>query len=339
MTHRPTPELERYFLKRFPETSGNQVNGLGEDRPRRASPFFWHKPELHAFGELQQAVTDYHRRSPQIAATYTPRADRGPRPIDQGERQTVHSETEWSAAVKAFAMDNESDLVGIARMDPAWVYDGFEIAEPFVIMIGVAMDHARLDQAPPSFENPVAAVEVGEKYNQAARACRKLSNFILGHGYKAVPYQGPYASALNMIPAAIEAGFGELGKHGSLINRTYGSSFRLSAVTTDLPVRVDRPDVFGADWFCHRCQVCTSACPPGAIYPDKQMVRGERKWYVDFDKCIPYFGETLGCAVCIAKCPWSTPGRAPRLAQRFAHRVNIRDAETGSQDSESAGSR
>ena len=54
-------------------------------------------------------------------------------------------------------------------MDPLWVYEGFEIPERWVIVVGVAMDHGRLDQAPPTFENPAAAVEVGDKYNQAAR--------------------------------------------------------------------------------------------------------------------------------------------------------------------------
>ncbi len=105
-----------------------------------------------------------------------------------------------------------------------------------------------------------------------------------------------------------------------MINRTYGSSFRLSAVTTDMPLLADEPDEFGADEFCTRCQVCTRECPPQAIYQEKQMVRGVMKWYVDFDRCIPYFGETMGCAICIARCPWSAPGRAPRLAEKMLRR-------------------
>lgn len=309
-----------YFLSKFPPISGNTVNGLGETEVRRPSPFFWHKPELHDFGALQAAVTDYQRQSEAIANTYTPAADRGPKPIPQAASRSEKTATAWTAEVKELVLANEGDLVGIAKLDPLWVYQGFEIKEPSVIMIGVAMDHQRLDQVPPSFENPISAVEVGEKYNQAARVCRKLANFILAHGYAAKAFQGPYASALNMIPAAIAAGFGELGKHGSMINRNYGSSFRLSAVSTDMPLDTDKPDTFGADWFCHRCQVCAKACPPDAISPVKQMVRGVQKWYVDFDKCIPYFGEALACGICIAKCPWSTPGRAPRLAERFANR-------------------
>lgn len=188
------------------------------------------------------------------------------------------------------------------------------------------MDYDSLEQTPPSFENPEAGVEVGRQYNRAARACRVLRNYILEHGYFAKAWQGPYASALNMLPAAIEAGFGELGKHGSLINREYGSMFRLSAVTTDMPLGADAPDEFGADDFCLQCQVCSRACPPDAIANDKQMVRGVEKWYVDFDKCIPYFGATLGCAICIARCPWSKPGTAPRLAEKLLRRRERRRA-------------
>ena len=96
--------------------------------------------------------------------------------------------------------------------------------EPRVIVIGVAMDYAELAEAPSSFDNPRAAVVVAKEYNRAARACRELRNFILSQGYFAKAYQGPYATALNFLPAAIAAGLGELGKHGSLINREYGSS-------------------------------------------------------------------------------------------------------------------
>ncbi|MBI1830913.1 MAG: 4Fe-4S dicluster domain-containing protein, partial [Planctomycetes bacterium] len=138
-------------------------------------------------------------------------------------------------------------------------------------------------------------------------------------------HYGPMAAALNMIPAALAAGFGELGKHGSIINRTLGSNFRLAGVSTNLPLILDRPDVFGADDFCTHCQVCSEACPPNAIFDTKQLVRGESKWYVDFDKCIPYFGERLGCALCMVVCPWSRPGIADNLIAKFARRDRTDD--------------
>ena len=82
----------------------------------------------------------------------------------------------------------------------------------------------------------------------------------------------------------------------------------------------DRRDVFGVDDFCTHCQVCTRACPPDAIFEDKQWVRGTKKWYVNFDKRIPYFTETFACGICLAMCPWSLPDVAPRLAAKLKRR-------------------
>lgn len=329
MPPKPAYRPMQQFIDEFPEVSGNDINGLGETSPRRPSPFFWHPPERQTHGALQKAVTDYHRRSAAVRKWFRPNppGGRGPEPVPQSEAKIEKSAAEWSAIVKQFTLDNESDLVGVARIDPMWVYEGYEIREPWVIMIGVTMDYAELAEAPSSFENPRAAVVVAREYNRAARACRKLRNFILSQGYYAKAYQGPYATALNFLPAAIDAGLGELGKHGSLINREVGSSFRLSAVTTDMPLVADTPDDFGADDFCMRCQACANACPPGAIANEKQMVRGVEKWYVDFDKCIPYFGETLGCALCLPVCPWSRPGNAARLIAKLRKRAEKLAAE------------
>ena len=107
----------------------------------------------------------------------------------------------------------------------------------------------------------------------------------------------------------------------AIINRDLGSNFRLAAVSTGLPLILDAPDDFGADEFCVNCQVCTEACPPQAIYETKQIVRGARKWYVDFDKCIPYFVDYKTCGICLAVCPWSRPGVADNLLVKMARRM------------------
>ncbi|GMR23694.1 MAG: hypothetical protein BMS9Abin37_2151 [Acidobacteriota bacterium] len=54
---------------------------------------------------------------------------------------------------------------------------------------------------------------------------------------------------------------------------------------------------------------------PDAIFDDRQLVRGVEKWYVDFDKCIPYFTMTEGCGICVEVCPWSEPGRGVVLSE------------------------
>ncbi len=317
-TPKPVYEPPADQLALFPEISGNAVNGLGETEVRHPSPIYWH------YGDVEmphKALQDYYLRQfdakPELADFHLKYGGRGGRkPPERPETPATDAPENWAARVKAHALANEADLVGIARVRPEWVFEGYEVAEPWVVMLGVAMDHAALSTAP---ETP-SAVEVIRQYNRGTRAAREVANFIQGQGYGARPHGGPMAGPMLLIPPAIECGMGELGKHGSLINRTYGSSFRLAGVLTDLPLVADAPDIFGADDFCTGCQICTTACPPDAIFRDKRVVRGIEKWFVDFDKCIPYFNDTQGCGICIAACPWSTPGRAPKMADKMTAR-------------------
>jgi len=305
----------------MPDRSGNAINGLGEMEFRRPSRIYWHRPDKIPHGKVQQWMVDRFNRVPAFRDVYAT-GDRGPRELDPvaEERQTDRPQN-WADRVKAYALQNHADLVGIARLNPGWLYDDCEPLEgSWIIVLGVAMDHARLAQAPSSDEDTVSALEVAVQYNRSARAAAHLANWIRGKGYQSQAHAGPWAGPVTLTPAALACGLGELGKHGNIINRQYGSSFRLSGVITDMPLVADGADEFGADEFCTRCQVCANACPPDAIADEKQTVRGVKKWYVDFDKCVPYFNETHGCGICIAVCPWSRPGAAPRLAEKLLRR-------------------
>ena len=121
------------------------------------------------------------------------------------------------------------------------------------------------EEVPSDETNGVGVCDVGDQYAKGTRSSYALVNWIRSEGYRANPYPGPSASALALIPPAIASGLGELGKHGSLISRYFGSGVRLAGVTTDMPLIATSPDRFGADEFCATCQVCTTACPPGAI--------------------------------------------------------------------------
>jgi len=312
-----TPQPETLALLR---SSGNEINGVGESTTRRPSPFFWHPPDQHPWGDLQLLARKNSRKCPgsteafQGAYTYSEL-------IPVAKTRNESSPQEFAEATKSFAFSHEADDIGIAVMDPLYVFEGYTINHPWVIVLALAHNYERLREVPSDETNGVGVCDVGDQYARGTRSSYALANWIRSQGYRADPYPGPMAGALLLIPPAISAGLGELGKHGSLISPRFGAGVRLAGVTTDLPLVPTRPIQFGADEFCATCQVCTQACPPRAIAPNKQMVRGVERWYVDFDKCIPYFAEAASCGICIAECPWTRPAVRPKLLATMARRM------------------
>jgi ferredoxin len=314
-TYRPKPETLTLL-----KTSGNPINGLGETTPRQASPFFWHPPELHPFGELQAYARRNFSKCPGSDEAFKA-AYAFPELVPVSEHRNPASPEELTAQAKAFALAHEADDVGMTPMDALYVVQGYAIDEPWVIVIALAHNYERLKEVPSDETNAVGVIDIGDQYARGTRSSYALANWIRAQGYYAKPYPGSGANALLHIPPAIDAGLGELGKHGSLISRHFGAGVRLAAVTTEMPLVATGRDRFGADEFCQTCQVCARACPPAAIHDQKQMVRGVERWYVDFDKCIPYFTEASSCGICIAECPWTRPDARPKLLATMARRL------------------
>lgn len=315
------PSKEQMAL--WPDVSGNDINGRGESEPRRPSPIMWHDPERIPHGDVQTWFWEQGAKQPALYAMRGAREKvihQEDAPIAPAQKH-IDPQTA-SETISRLAHEAGAELVGIVRARPEWVFEGYDFDYPWVIILGVVMDHDKLSTAP----EVTSAIEVVDKYTKGWIVSRPVSDWIRGQGWRASPSGGPAAGPITLTPAALEAGFGELGKHGSIINREYGSSFRLSAVFTDLPLVEDKAVDIGAEDFCLNCQVCTNACPPGAISNDKTIVRGEEKWYVDFDLCFPYFAETAGCGICIAVCPWSKPGRGPIMSDKMLKkRAKARD--------------
>ena len=123
-----------------------------------------------------------------------------------------------------------------------------------------------------------------------------------------------------MVPLAIDAGVGEFARNGRVMSPEFGTNMRLKAVTTDMPLQVDKPISFGAHEFCMACEACAEYCPVRAIpfgepteAPDTFFNNsGYKKWYVKADKCLYYWAarrkkwSTCG-GRCIAVCPWNKP--------------------------------
>jgi Pyruvate/2-oxoacid:ferredoxin oxidoreductase delta subunit len=321
-SYQPRPETLALL-----KVSGNPINGLGETEPRRPSPFFWHPPDKHPYGELQVVARTSSRKCPGSAEAFVAAYTHPELAPVAGARRHASPE-EFAAEATAFALAHEAGGVGIAPMDPLYVFEGYTIDDPWVIVLALAPNYERLKEVPSDETNGIGVTEIGEQYARGTRVSFALANWIRSQGYNAQAYPGPSAGALLLIPPAIASGLGELGKHGSLINRHYGAGLRLAGVTTDMPLVATKPDCFGADDFCSTCQVCTVACPPGAISEQKQMVRGVERWYVDFDKCIPFFAESASCGICIAECPWTRPNVRPKLLATMARRLGQSDPQS-----------
>jgi len=309
------PSAEQEAL--WPEISGNEINGLGETEVRRPSPIYWHPSDMTPHGKLQDWMMNEGIKEPKLHNARQNRQKVIEREMPEiSEAKVERTPEENYEIVTRMARDAGAKIVGVVKTDPLWVYEGYEFDYPWIVMIGAEMDYDQLSTAP----EVEAAIAVVEGYTDGWRFSQPVADWIRRQGWKAEPRGGPPAGPISLVPAALAAGFGELGKHGSIINRELGSGFRLGAVFTDLPLVEDKPDEFGADDFCLNCQVCVNACPVDAITHDKQTVRGVEKWYVNFDKCLPFFNENYGCAVCMAVCPWTKPGRAPLMADKMSKR-------------------
>jgi ferredoxin len=299
--------------------SGNSINGVGEEAPRRPSPIYWHSPDATPHGPLQKWF--YARTAeigPPIVEARRERQAALDLPLEPVAAQpAVRRSIEWSDSVKRVALEAGAEDVGIAAMRAEYVFEGFEPpAQPWMVILALAQDYRAMRGAP----SVDTLVEVTRQYARGIRVAKAVANWLRREGQDALAYGGPMAGSFVLIPPAIEAGLGELGKHGSMIHRSLGANFRLACVLTDAPLVSDVPKPFGADDFCLHCKVCSEACPPDAIAGEKQLVRGERRWYVDFDKCLPYFNENLSCAICLVVCPFSRPGMGPRLVDKLAVR-------------------
>ena len=299
--------------------SGNNVNGLGLEEPVPLTPVFWRPDGTVRHKDVQNYFYTRDADNERIRAARKFREETYAIPVNPvAETQEERAPEEWSTLVKEVALSSNADAAGICEYRSEWTFkDREQPAGKWAIVMAFAQGYEEMNGAP----SDDAYIEVMRQYARAGNTAKHLANWIQDRGHVAEGKIGPNTDDVLMIPAAIAAGLGELGKHGSIINRELGSNFRLSMVTTDLPLVPDQPNVFGADMFCENCQICSTACPPGAIFREKQLVRGESKWYVDFDKCVPFFVDNKTCALCQVVCPWSRPGIAENLLAKMAKRL------------------
>lgn len=308
------PPAEYHFGWADPPRSGNAINGLGLAKKIRPSKIFPEQEDDYEWRPfwafMQLNYMPWSKLMNMMRAFVESAKFNG---TIASRRQSVDDPAAMASTIKDKARKYGAAIVGITNVkDDLLLYEGDPSCPyNFAILLGIEQDRQAMLQAP----QPPASAEVMKAYLRCGKIANKLAAHIRALGW---PAEGAaFGRDILMIPSAINAGLGQLGKHGSLISKELGSNFRIAMVLTDLPLIVDEAVDIGVEDVCLYCQRCTKDCPAGAISDEKKIVRGEKKWYVDYDKCAYYFVLTSGCNICVEVCPWSEPGRGKVLSSKI----------------------
>ena len=208
--------------------------------------------------------------------------------------------------LKQKAAEFGADIVGICQIEPSDVYRGRTVTEKYAVAVGQRM-RWREFQVVPSRESAIECLRVyftlGETVIQLAAHIRSL-------GYSCTIEHPVGDSDLLHIPIGLKAGFGELGRHGSIIHPKLGPLFRMGSVATSIELAVDHPIDAGIAKFCDTCRACRKYCPPQAI-PDERSPEagkdhlGYDRYMVDTGRCFPYFAKYSYCSICLPVCVYN----------------------------------
>ena len=163
-------------------------------------------------------------------------------------------------------------------------------------------------------------------YARMAPTLWMMAEFIRGMGYNAIPAANDTALS---IPLAVDAGLGQLGRHGLLINPKVGARCRISKIFTDLPLEFGGVVDSGITEFCNACLKCVPKCGTKAITTGNRSFEalnehnstGVLSWKVDAKKCMT-FQNRVGttCSTCVRMCAWTKPPRKIYAFPRFVIR-------------------
>lgn len=245
-----------------------------------------------------------------------------------------------AAELKAWAVDEGFDLVGIAPCGPTttapslagWLAAGMHGGMAYMSktatprsdprhlvtscrsVVVVAMSYR--SSLPDSHAHPpddrvwISRYAWGRDYHRIVkrklvRLGRRLEERQPGCAWRAVVDTAPILER----EWAARAGLGWIGKNTMLLNRRLGSELFLGVLLTDLELAYDRP----VTDHCGRCRACLDACPTGA-FPQPRILDARRCiGYLTVEhreeipsELAPAMGDMVaGCDRCNEVCPWT----------------------------------
>src|SRR4051812_41980609 len=124
------------------------------------------------------------------------------------------NEQEASVLIKQRAFEFGADEVGVALIEASDIYKGREVAEKFAIVLGKRMLWREFSAVP----DESSAIECMRIYYDLGEVVIKVATFVRSLGYECQVEHPIGDSDVLHIPLALKAGFGELGRHGSIIH-------------------------------------------------------------------------------------------------------------------------
>jgi reductive dehalogenase len=251
-----------------------------------------------------------------------------PHPALRGKKFQLTPE-EATERIKGYTLHLGADLVGITEVNPLWVYShrgeifhenwedwGKKILlsdHHYAIVFATEMDFRMVGAAP----HTPTVLESMFNYGKGAYIASQVAAFVANLGYSAAANHLRHYDAV-LVPMAVDAGLGELGRLGYLMTKAFGPRVRLGAVTTDLPLVPDKPVDIGVEDFCRICKKCALCCPSQSIPKGEPMkANGTLRWKLNAETCFDYWGKIgTDCNICMRVCPWSH-------ARTFPHRLIV----------------
>lgn len=192
------------------------------------------------------------------------------------------------------------------RLTDDCLLGGLGVPHRYAMVYTVEMGKEALDSAP-SFE---CFHEVAKGYLRLATIGNHIAERLRKEGVAAYP--GTALGGLtDYCRVAEKAGLGTIGYHGCLISKTSGAILRINTIyvsAEDLPFEDDDNETAWIRDFCANCKKCVRECPPVAIHDQPKVQENGRSECIETSKCLDYFAENFGCAICIDVCPFTQAG-------------------------------
>ncbi|MBI3969630.1 MAG: hypothetical protein HY329_28640 [Chloroflexi bacterium] len=299
----PQVALLDAFEDQVPEELRDVMPGIPRDPA--TEQFYAREYPLHDWQKVFATYTAWKNFSHRhIKAPYRTEVEEANRQAKDSHRvepsQRPIREEDLTLAVRLKARELGISLIGFAPYDTKYTY--WERRK--WVRFGTAIVFVQEQDYEGTQQAPATACEIAgqEAHMTMLRAQRELADFLRERGYHA-QVRAKDGEVEVPQPMAVAAGLGQMGANGQLLTPLFGSRARIQMMTTDAPLRFDRPRDFGIPKFCEICQVCVGRCPGRALNKQRVIWRGVTKFKAAAQRCAPMLTKYDNCSICVKVCP------------------------------------